>query len=145
VHYSPSNPEGIGFLTGNERLADDEVMSRMREHADEIDGLLTEWLQDHTREEIQTLAQEVRVPFTMVQSIEETMLDPQNDHRKFFTPIEHEVVGKISYPTSPFRLKTADWEALPAPILGQNNHEIYEKDLKICASKITDLKTKGVL
>jgi crotonobetainyl-CoA:carnitine CoA-transferase CaiB-like acyl-CoA transferase len=81
----------------------------------------------------------------MVQSIEETMSDPQNQHRKFFAPIEHEVVGKISYPTSPFRLKTAEWEALPAPILGQNNHEIYEQDLKICVSKIIDLKTKGVV
>jgi len=30
-------------------------------------------------------------------------------------------------------------------MLGQNNHEIYEKDLKIRAVKITDLKTKGVL
>ena len=117
----------------------------MREHADEIDGLITEWLRDHTREEVQTLAQEVRVPFTMVQSIEEILSDPQNQHRNFFAPIEHQVVGKMSYPTSPFRLKTAEWKALPAPILGQNNHEIYEKDLKIRASKITDLKTIGVV
>ena len=145
VHYSPSNPEGIGFLTRNERLADDEIMSRMREHADEIDDLITEWLRDHTREEVQTLAQEVRVPFTMVQSIEETMSDPQNKHRNFFAPIEHEVVGKMSYPTSPFRLKTAEWEALPAPILGQNNHQVYEKDLKLHASKIAGLKSKGVM
>ena len=48
VHYSPSNPEGIGFLTGNARLADDDVMARMREHADEIDELLFEWLRGHT-------------------------------------------------------------------------------------------------
>ena len=145
VHYSPSNPEGIGFLTGNDRLADDDVMARMREHADEIDELLIEWLRGHTREEVQTLAQEVRVPFTMVQSVEETLSDEQNQHRNFFVPIEHEIAGQMTYPTSPFRLKTAEWQALPAPILGQNNHEIYVEQLQLDPEEISRMKKGGIV
>lgn len=145
VHYSPSNPEGIGFLTGNDRLADDEVMSRMREHADEIDELLTKWLLDHTREEVQTLAQEVRVPFTMVQSIKETIEDPQNQHRKFFVPIEHEIAGQMNYPTSPFRLEAAEWKAIAAPTLGQDNDEIYIEKLQLDPKELARMQKIGVV
>ena len=126
IHYSPSNPEGIAFLTQNERLAEDEVLGRMREHANEIDELISLWLKNHTREEIQTLAQEVRVPFTMVQNIEETMSDPQNSHREFFVELTHPVAGTMKYPTSPFRLKSSSWETSAAPLLGQHNNEIFK-------------------
>ena len=120
-------------------------MARMREHADEIDELLIEWLRGHTREEVQTLAQEVRVPFTMVQSVEETLSDEQNQHRNFFVPIEHEIAGQMTYPTSPFRLKPADWQALPAPILGQNNYEIYVEQLQLDPEEISRMKKGGIV
>ena len=145
VHYSPSNPEGIGFLTGSDRLASDAIMKRMREHADEIDELITEWLQNHTRSEVQTLAQEVRVPFTMVQSIEETISDPQNKYRNYFMPMEHEIAGKMDYPTSPFRLKTSEWTPLPAPLLGQHNDEIYVTKLKIDTNNMAKMKSAGII
>ncbi|MEE3345013.1 MAG: CoA transferase, partial [Chloroflexota bacterium] len=87
----------------------------------------------------------VRVPFTMVQSVEETLSDPQNQYRNFFVPIEHEIAGQISYPTSPFRLKTAEWQALPAPILGQNNHEIYIEQLQLNSEQISKMKKEGVV
>ena len=135
IHYSPSNPEGIAFLTQNERLADDEILGEMRGHADEIDELITVWLKEHTREEIQTLAQEVRVPFTMVQNIEETMSDPQNSHRKFFVELTHPIAGAMKYPTSPFRLKSSDWQTGAAPLLGQHNNEIFKETLELTESE----------
>ena len=38
----------------------------MTGHADEIDQMLADWLKDYTKEEVQEMAQEIRVPFTMV-------------------------------------------------------------------------------
>jgi formyl-CoA transferase len=124
VHYSPSNPEGIAMLTGDERMESDDVLSEMRGHADEIDASLTEWLKDHTREEIQTLAQEIRVPFTMVQSIPEVLEDPQNTARGFFVDIEHPEAGVLKYLTSPYRLPESPWHAVRAPLLGEHNRDI---------------------
>ncbi|MCL0105583.1 CoA transferase [Dehalococcoidia bacterium] len=142
IHYSPSNPEGIAFLTQNERLADDEILGKMRGHADEIDELITAWLKDHTREEIQTLAQEVRVPFTMVQNIEETMSDPQNSHRDFFVELTHPIAGTMKYPTSPFRLKSSDWQTASAPLLGEHNDEVFKGSLRLTESdqKLIDVR-----
>ena len=124
VHYSPSNPQGIAMLTGDERMESDDVLSEMRGHADEIDASLTEWLKDHTREEIQTLAQEIRVPFTMVQSIPEVLVDPQNTARGFFVDIEHPEAGALKYLTSPYRLPESPWHAVRAPLLGEHNRDI---------------------
>jgi len=145
VHYSPSNPEGLAFLAGDERLADDEVLGAMRAHADEIDELLTRWLMEHTREEVQTLAQEVRVPFTMVQTVEETMNDPQNEHRKFFVDIDHPIAGTLKYPTSPFRLKTSEWATVSPPLLGQHNDEIYSDMLGFSKRELSVLTHDEVI
>ena len=112
------------MLTGDERMESDDVLSEMRGHADEIDASLTEWLKDHTREEIQTLAQEIRVPFTMVQSIPEVLEDPQNTARGFFVDIEHPEAGALKYLTSPYRLPESPWHAVRAPLLGEHNRDI---------------------
>ena len=129
VHYSPSNPEGLAWLTGSPRLEAPDVLSAMMGHADEIDELLEDWLKDHSREEIQTLAQELRVPFTMVQSIAEVLEDPQNEARKFFVEVEHPKAGSFRYPTSPFRLSESPWRAAVAPLLGEHNEDVFCRTL----------------
>jgi crotonobetainyl-CoA:carnitine CoA-transferase CaiB-like acyl-CoA transferase len=145
VHYSPSNPEGIAMLTGDERMESDEVLSEMRGHADEIDASLTEWLRDHTREEIQTLAQEIRVPFTMVQSIPEVLDDPQNTARGFFVEIEHPEAGDLRYLTSPFRLPESPWRAVRAPMLGEHTIEVLSRELGYSDDKLQRLKEANVI
>ena len=40
VHYSPSFPEGLAVLTGNDRLAENDLMTALAGHADEIDNLI---------------------------------------------------------------------------------------------------------
>lgn len=145
VHYSPSNPEGIAMLTGDERMESDEVLSEMRGHADEIDASLTNWLKDHTREEIQTLAQEIRVPFTMVQSIPEVLDDPQNTARGFFVDMEHPEAGALKYLTSPFRLPESPWEAVRAPLLGEHNRDILCGELAYPEYDLERLKKANVI
>jgi crotonobetainyl-CoA:carnitine CoA-transferase CaiB-like acyl-CoA transferase len=145
VHYSPSNPEGIAMLTGDERMESVEVLSAMRGHADEIDASLTEWLKDHTREEIQTLAQEIRVPFTMVQSVPEVLEDPQNTARGFFVDVEHPEAGALKYLTSPFRLPESPWQAVRAPLLGEHTREILTGQLGYSDNDIERLKEANVI
>ena len=145
VHYSPSNPEGIAMLTGDERMESDEVLSQMRGHADEIDASLVHWMKDHTREEIQTLAQEIRVPFTMVQSIPEVLEDPQNTARDFFVDMEHPEAGALKYLTSPFRLPESPWQAVRAPVLGEHTVEILSGELGYSEGDLQRLKEANVI
>lgn len=145
VHYSPSHPEGLGLLTGNPRLAAPEVMAAMRGHADEIDRMLAEWLRDRTRAEIQTVAQEIRVPFTMVQSIGEVLEDPQNEARGFFGEMDHPVAGKLRYPPPAFHMPESPWEPVRAPLLGEHNREVYARMLGYTEGDLARLRKLEVI
>ena len=145
AHHSPSNPEGMAFLTGNPRLEDPDVMATMMGHADEIDEMLKEWLKDHTREEIQTLAQEIRVPFTMVQSIAEVLEDPQNKARGFFVEMDHPVAGKLRYPSPPVHMPASPWQPGRAPLLGEHNREVYCQRLGHSTEDLVRLRELNVI
>lgn len=145
AHYSPSNPEGLAMLTGDGHLESDEVLSEMRGHADEIDASLVGWMKDHTRVEIQTLAQEIRVPFTMVQSVPEVLEDPQNTARGFFVEIEHPEAGALRYLTSPFRLPESPWQPVRAPLLGEHAHEILSGELGYSGIELDRLREANVI
>ncbi|MDP6422492.1 MAG: CoA transferase [SAR202 cluster bacterium] len=145
VHYSPSNPEGLAWLTANPRLEEPEVMGAMRGHADEIDELLVDWLKDHDREEVQTLAQEIRVPFTMVQSVPEVLEDPQNTARGFFIETEHPEAGTLQYPTSPFRQPEIPWSPGRAPLLGEHTRQVLVGELGLSDDEVRGLTKSGAI
>ena len=145
VHWSPSHPEGLAFLTGNPWLESDEVMGALRGHADEIDEALMEWLKDVPRDEVQALAQEVRVPFTKVQSIAEVMADPQNEASGFFAEAEHPVAGKLRYPASPISATDTRPKPRRAPLLGEHNEEVYSGLLGYALDDLSRLAEMGVI
>ncbi len=145
VHYSPSFPDGLATLTGNSRLAENEVMTAMAGHADEIDQGVTDWMKDLTREEVFELSQELRIPFTKVQSIPEVMSDPQNEARGFFREADHPVAGMLKYPGTPL----APWgdEDLPsrAPLLGEHTDEVLRDTLGLSDGEMERLRAEGVI
>ncbi|MFQ5934734.1 MAG: CaiB/BaiF CoA transferase family protein, partial [Dehalococcoidia bacterium] len=145
VHYSPSNPKGLALLTANPRLQEKELLESMQAHADEIDSLISEWLKDYTKEEVQTLAQEIRVPFTKVQTIGEVMTDPQNEARGFFPEIEHPIAGKLKYPGSPFGVAQSALQPFRAPLLGEHNQEVYCQTLGYSREEMVRLREVGII
>ena len=145
VHYSASFPDGLATLTGNDRLAEDEVMTAMSGHADEIDELVIDWMKDLTREEVFELSQELRIPFTKVQSVPEVMSDPQNEAREFFRETDHPVAGTLKYPGTPL----APWAEgeLPrqAPLLGEHTAQVLQDALSLSNTEIDRLRDEGVI
>ena len=145
VHYSPSFPDGLATLTGNDRLAEDEVMTAMSGHADEIDELVMDWMKDLTREEVFDLSQELRIPFTKVQSIPEVMSDPQNEARAFFREAHHPVAGTLRYPGTPLAPWAEGESAERAPLLGEHTDEVLRDSLGMSDAEIAGLKDGGVI
>ena len=145
VHYSPSFPEGLATLTGNGRLAEEDVMTAMSGHADEIDEAVIDWMKELTRDEVFELSQELRIPFTKVQSIPEVMCDPQNEARSFFREADHPVAGMLKYPGTPL----APWGdgELPsrAPLLGEHTDEVLRDSLAMPGGEIERLRAEGVI
>ena len=145
VHYSPSIPEGLAILTGNDRLAENDLMTAMSGHADEIDGLVVDWMKDLTREEVYERAQELRIPFTKVQTIPEVMSDPQNQARTFFRETDHPVAGTLKYPGSPLAPWAGSESPARAPLLGEHTDEVLRDILALSDAEVSRLRGQGVI
>ncbi len=98
---------------------------QLREHADEIDRLLADWLSGYTREEIFHLAQEWRLPFAQVMRLDELPDDRQMTSREFFVDNLHPEAGVFACPGAPFRMSEYQPQTARAPLLGEHNREIY--------------------
>ena len=98
--------------------------ARMAE-PEKFDALLTPWLKEHNKWEITKQAQELKLAFTPVLSPGELMEDEQLKAKKFFVETEHPVMGKVTYPGAPFSLSKTPARTGKAPLLGEDNEEIF--------------------
>ena len=103
--------EGISWAKPDERL-------------EEIREIFREALKDKTAEELFHEAQQWRVPFGLVPSLEDLYVMTPHVERKFYQEIEHPLSGKMSVPSVPFRSECAGIQIQRAPLLGEHNDEV---------------------
>ncbi|MFN3973865.1 MAG: CaiB/BaiF CoA transferase family protein [Dehalococcoidia bacterium] len=145
AHWSPQNPEGLALLAHNPRLADPEVLATPMGHADEIDALLIEGLKECTPQEVMEQAQELRIPFTVVQDVAQVLDDPQNRAMGFFPDVEHPVAGRWRIPASPIHWDDAPYEPRRAPLLGEHNRRVFCQELGLSPQDLVRLRAGGVV
>ena len=145
VHYSITIPEAMALLTGNERLADPELLATPRGHADEIDELLTDWLRDRTRDEVMWRAQELRLPWTKVQSVEEVISDADNVATDQFVEVHHPEAGPAMYPRPALDLSDSPWLPRRAPLAGEHTQELLARLLDLSVEDIARLREQAVV
>ena len=96
-----------------------------RENADEIDAVLIDWMRDKTRREVfETAAGTWSEPASPLLNLSEVLSDGQLRHRGLFAEIDHPDVGKLAYPTAPFRMSAAPPKFRRAPRFGEHTAEI---------------------
>ena len=101
-----------------------------REHADDIDAVLIDWMKDKTRSEVfEFAAGDWSEPASPLLYLSETLDDEQLRHRNFFTDVEHPDAGTLTYPTVPFRMSATQPEFRSAPRLGQHTEEILSAQI----------------
>ncbi len=95
-----------------------------REHADDIDAILIDWMKDKTRREVfEFAAGDWSEPASPLLYLSETLNDEQLAHRNFFTQVQHPDAGELTYPTVPFHMSVTQPEFRPAPRLGEHTHQ----------------------
>jgi crotonobetainyl-CoA:carnitine CoA-transferase CaiB-like acyl-CoA transferase len=147
--YSEQDWQGLVKLMGEPDWARDEkykdIPSRA-EHSSEIQNLVTDWLVQHTMEEIYQKGQELRVPIGAYYSPKDLVNSRQLKHRGFLVEMEHREIGKIRCPTTPYQLSKTPWQyRRPAPLLGEHNEEIYHGRLGIAKQELVTLRSLGVV
>jgi crotonobetainyl-CoA:carnitine CoA-transferase CaiB-like acyl-CoA transferase len=127
------------------RLMEPRFASILRyNYADEVEGLIQPRLEKRDSVEVFNSGQEWRIPFAMVLQIDELMGDPQHEARGFFQQIDHPIAGRLTYPGAPFKMSETPPEIRRAPLLGEQNEEVYTGTLGLSKENMIDLKEHGI-
>jgi len=78
---------------------------------------------------------------TRVRPPEALVDDPQLNARGFFSDIRHPEIGQnVRYPGGPFRFTVTPWRiARRPPLLGEHNADVYQGELEMSATRMTQL------
>jgi crotonobetainyl-CoA:carnitine CoA-transferase CaiB-like acyl-CoA transferase len=115
------------------------------EHADELDALLLPWFLARTRREVMLACQARRIPVGLSCTIAELLDDPQYQASAFFRAIDHPRTGSVHYPGAAFQLPATPAAVARAPLLGEQNMQVYAGWLGISAHEQARLRAQGVL
>ena len=111
-----------------------------------VEQVLRRFVAGKGKWEVYEGAQRKRLLFGIVSTPEDIANNPQLQHRKWLTPIEHpELQDTLSYPGPPYRLSETPWAIRRRPpLLGEHNSEIYS-DLGVREDELERLHAAGVI
>lgn len=135
-------------VVGGEDLAADprfQTMADRLEHADELDGLIADWMADHTREEVIDRFEDLEAPIGPVFSMEDIFEDPHFEAREAIARVEDDDLGEV-----PMRGVFPTLSATPGsiehtgPALGEHAREVLRGRTSFDDEAIDDLAADGV-
>jgi len=112
----------------------------------EIDELILPILQEWDKHEYFHTVMADGGSAAMVQTGEDLENCPQLKERRYFSEIEHPIMGELKMPGEVFRLEKTPWKLrYPAPLLGQHNESIYGDELGYTKQQLVLLRQQGVV
>ena len=136
-------------VVGDSKLITDVSFSSMelrQENAAELDEKISAWTANRNARETMEKLQAAGVPAGVVQSQADLWEDPQLEHRKFFTWLDHAECGPMPYDGLQFLLsKTPGSLRMPQALIGQHNNVILREKLGMSDDEIGNLVAEGVL
>jgi benzylsuccinate CoA-transferase BbsF subunit len=134
---------------GEPELAQDARFSSAQtrwKNQDQLDQVISDWTGNQDYYEVMHKLQEVGVAATPSLSNKALFNDPHVVARKTFTQVEHPVLGKDWVIAPPWRLSdTPASIRRHAPLLGEHNHEIFERRLGMSREEIEQLEEERVI
>ena len=123
-----------------------EVKDRVANHV-AMREIIVPWTKQHTIDEVDKLLNDAGCPACPVNTLDRLVVDPQiAGARGMFPTIDQPGIGELqitAIPAHTTRTSTAPRKA--APLLGEDNADVYGKLLGLASSKLADLKAKGVI
>ena len=114
------------------------------ERIDRCRAEIARWMKDQSKSEVASRAQKLGVPLVPVNTMEDVFRSSQLEFRKFFTQIEHPTLGKLHYPTVPYRLSATPARIeQPAPLLGQHTDAVLREVSSGLAARKSALPSKA--
>jgi crotonobetainyl-CoA:carnitine CoA-transferase CaiB-like acyl-CoA transferase len=137
----------------SEGMAEDLIDERYKEedyrhqHIDHIIEVLQRWTKTHEKNELFELGQLMGFPWASVHSPREIVNSPQFQKRRFFVNVNHpEMDVFIKYPGVPYQFSgysSTQWKR--APLIGEDNVQIYQKELGLSEEELKRLFSMKVV
>jgi len=141
--------ENLLRVIGREELLGIEKYTDRTQRADvsdEVGAMVEEWTGERTVGEIVKLLSDAHLPSSPVLGFEEVAADPHLLSRGMVAEVEQVVSGKVKVVGSPFKMsETPGDPTLPAPFLGEHNHEVYCSLLGFSEQEVGQLADDGII
>ena len=135
-----ANVEGFEGLLEDPRFS---TMDGRRKNWAELKALLEKAFATKTASQWMAILG-AQVPIAPVNTIAGALVDPQVQHRNMLVEVEHPVAGRYGMPGNPIKMGQQE-VFLPAPTLGQHNHEVLGDLLGYSMDEIGAFREKDVI
>ena len=144
----PQQWEGLKEMLGNPEWSREDWTGSgegRRLNYDIVNAFIMEWLEDKDVDWVVERAIQHRIPASVAGvTMERLFQDEHLRERGFFTEVDHPEVGKLRYPSAPFRFSETESSARsPAPLLGQHNDKVFGEILGLEQDAMARLKQEG--
>lgn len=129
-------------LIGDENLSSPERRFANREFVDE---LIAGWTTRHHKKEVMRLLGQAGVPAGAVLDTEEILDDPELRRSQAVVTVAHPTRGPFTMPGWPVRMSDSQVDIEAAPLLGQDNDDVFASILGMSANAIQALRDKKVI
>lgn len=130
-------------LITNEKFATNDL--RCKNYIPELRDIISDWIKDKTKKELEYMFDEVGIPCGPVLDMEEAINHPQIQAREMMVHVNHPTIGEMYIQGCPIKLsRTPGSVDTPAPLLGQHNEEIYGQYL-ISKEEVASMKERGII
>ncbi len=148
IHTQPGSWENFLDWVGRPKeLGDPRLADPMyrRAHPELVDDFVRRFLRDYTKEELYHQAQERHIPCTPVNTPTDFVSDEHVAWRGFVAPLN--VRGKDTKTLGlPFKSNEGDWIRISgAPEIGEQNLDVYGRELGLTLAEIGSLMQAGVI
>ncbi len=118
-----------------------------QQESDARNASIDEFLLTKTKAELYEAAVEKGLLLAPCNTVEDVINSPQLEARRFWAKVKHPELGEtLTYPGAPVKMKQAPWRiSRRAPLIGEHNLEVYEKELGLSREDLALLKANGVI
>jgi formyl-CoA transferase len=133
---------GRDDLIGDPRFADNRDRWTNRDAVDEI---LKPWVSQRTKREVMETLGNAGIPAGAVFDTDELINDPYLRERGMFATVDHPVRGQLTMPGWPVKMSDSCVPLTAAPLLGQDNSQIYGELLGYTPEEIAALHAEEAI